>query len=100
MGHEEIKIVHLGKKKWVSDDGNHKTRALIGRSIDGWHAGLEVSVRGGAPEINWSEALNSRKVAEGLSKDFSDWYRMGFEPDYRASAPMRSRDWDSRDWDR
>ncbi len=60
----ETMSVHL-QGEWQSDlDGVSETRWLVGKSPEGFHAGLEVSHQGGDCEPRWSPAYGTSEKAQ------------------------------------
>jgi hypothetical protein len=56
----------------------YKTRRHIGRSIEGFHAGLEISFKEGTSVLKWSNARrdvpSAEKAAHGMEKAWERYY--------------------------
>ena len=66
-----IRPVSAGE--WTTDDGLHEFRVQVGRSVEGFHGGLEVSYRGGDGSVSWSNARSTPGAAERAAYGIQDW---------------------------
>ena len=82
-----IKVIQQGK--WNSDHPGYESKALIGRSIEGYHGGREVSYGGGDGPVVWSNARPTLERAEKASYGISG-------PDEYQDAQPRERDLDPK----
>jgi hypothetical protein len=54
--------------QWLPDQcGLHETRRHVGRSVEGYHAGVEVCYRAGMGRIEWDNAQPSPETARAQS---------------------------------
>jgi hypothetical protein len=64
VGPRSIAIAPEWHSQWLPDEcGLHETRRHVGRSAEGFHAGIEVCYRLGMGRIEWDKAQSSPELA-------------------------------------
>jgi hypothetical protein len=106
-------ITIQSSSEWSSDGvGVYELRNHLGKSIEGYHGGLEISQRGGESSWRWSNARPSAQAAHKASGGMSDrWTREmgphldrieGIQQEYSGSGSERKTPSGekSQSWDR
>jgi hypothetical protein len=58
---------------WQPDEsGLHETRRHVGRSLEGFHPGIEVCYRAGMGRIEWGEAQSTAETAYAMSAELEN----------------------------
>jgi hypothetical protein len=82
---------------WQSgDDGLHEFRHHIGKSIEGFHGGLEVSFRGGEHSFSWSNKRPTARAAERASFGMQQAWELG---DQRSEQSIRNNQKLRAEWE-